>query len=304
MLWRVRSSQACEVATSACRNACLPIGRYFGVQARTSSSGAAPGGICQEIQGKERPEKSMTAKELRRCGWGESDPIYLRYHDEEWGVPVHNDRRLFEMLILEGTQAGLSWLIVLRKREEYRKAFDNFDASRIARYTEKKVQKLLSNPGIIRNRLKITAAIDNAKVFLKLQEELGSFRQQETPRYSPGGGMRRRVTGLSRPCRGMSPHMGVGQGTTGFTCGSPFDKFIWSFVGGKPRQNRFKRLREIPSRTPQSDAMSRELKKRGFRFVGSTICYAFMQAVGMVNDHIVGCYRHKEIATKIKNAAR
>jgi len=195
----------------------------------------------------------MTAKQLRRCGWGESNPMYLRYHDEEWGVPVHNDRRLFEMLILEGTQAGLSWLIVLRKREEYRKAFDNFDASRIARYTEKKVRKLLLNSGIIRNRLKITAAIDNAKAFLKVQKEFGSF-----------------------------------------------DKFLWSFVGGAPRQNRFKRLREIPSRTPQSDAMSRELKKRGFRFVGSTICYAFMQAVGMVNDHLVSCYRHKEIARKSK----
>ena len=252
MLWKVPPSEACEVATPACRNACLPTGRYFGVQARTSSSGAAPGGICQEIHGKEHPKRSMSAKELRRCGWGESDPIYLRYHDEEWGVPVHNDRRLFEMLILEGTQAGLSWLIVLRKREEYRKVFDNFEASRVALYTEKKVQKLLSNPGIVRNRLKITAAIDNAKVFLKLQEEFGSL-----------------------------------------------DKFIWSFVGGKSRQNRFRRLREIPSRTPESDAMDRELKKRGFRFVGSTICYAFMQAVGMVNDHLVSCYRHKEIATTI-----
>ena len=235
----------------------------------------------------------MTAKKLRRCGWGESDPLYLSYHDEEWGVPVHNDRRLFEMLILEGTQAGLSWLIVLRKREEYRKAFDNFDASRMARYKERKIQQLLSNPGIIRNRLKITAAIDNARAFLKVQKEFGSFRQQETPRYSPGGGMRHRVTG-------MSPHMGVGQGTTGLACGAPFDKFLWSFVGGKPRQNRFKRLKEIPSRTPQSDAMSRELKKRGFRFVGSTICYALMQAVGMVNDHLVSCYRHKEIAAMMK----
>jgi DNA-3-methyladenine glycosylase I len=193
------------------------------------------------------------------------------------------------MLILEGTQAGLSWLIVLRKREEYRKAFDHFDASRIARYKEKKVQKLLSNPGIIRNRLKIAAAIDNAKGFLKIQKEFGSFRQQETPRYSPGGGIRRRVTG-------MSPHMGVGQGTTGLACGAPFNKFLWSFVGGKPRQNRFRKLEEIPNRTAESDAMSRELKKRGFRFVGSTICYAFMQAVGMVNDHLVSCYRHKEIA--------
>jgi DNA-3-methyladenine glycosylase I len=245
MLWRVLSSQARKAVT------------YFGVQVRTSATGAAPSGMCQEIYGRDRSERSMTAKELRRCGWGESDPMYSRYHDKEWGVPAHNDRRLFEMLILEGTQAGLSWLIVLRKREEYRKAFDNFDASRIARYTEKKVQKLLSNPGIIRNRLKITAAIDNAKAFLKVQKEFGSF-----------------------------------------------DKFLWSFVGGKPMQNRFKRLKEIPSRTPQSDAMSRELKKRGFRFVGSTICYAFMQAVGMVNDHVVSCYRHKEIATKIKKAVK
>ena len=199
----------------------------------------------------------MAAKKVKRCGWGESDPLYLRYHDKEWGVPLHNDRRLFEMLILEGTQAGLSWLIVLRKREEYRKAFDNFDACRIARYTEKRVQNLLSNPGIIRNRLKITAAIDNARAFLKVQEEFGSF-----------------------------------------------DKFLWSFVGGKPRQNRFKRLQEIPTRTPESDAMSRELKKRGFRFVGSTICYAFMQAVGMVNDHLASCYRRKETALKIRNAAK
>jgi DNA-3-methyladenine glycosylase I len=199
----------------------------------------------------------MTAKKLKRCGWGESDPLYLRYHDEEWGVPVHNDRRLFEMLILEGTQAGLSWLIVLRKREEYRKAFAKFDASLIARYKQREIQRLLSNPGIIRNRLKITAAIDNARAFLKVQEEFGSF-----------------------------------------------DKFLWSFVGGKPRQNRFKRLKEIPGRTPESDAMSRELKKRGFRFVGSTICYAFMQAVGMVNDHLVSCYRHREIARKIKKAAK
>jgi len=199
----------------------------------------------------------MAVTKVRRCGWGESDPMYLRYHDEEWGVPVHNDRKLFEMLILEGTQAGLSWLIVLRKREEYRKAFDNFDASRIARYTEKKIQKLLSNPGIVRNRLKIVAAIDNAKAFLKIQKEFGSF-----------------------------------------------NKFLWSFVGGKPRQNRFKRLREISSRTPESDAMSRDLKKRGFRFVGSTICYAFMQAVGMVNDHLVSCYRHREIAANIKNTKK
>lgn len=162
-----------------------------------------------------------------RCAWCGNDPLYVAYHDKEWGVPVHNGRKLFEMLILEGAQAGLSWITVLRKRENYRKAFDNFDPRKIARYDRKKVRKLLSNPGIIRNRLKIKAAIENAKAFLKIQKEFGSF-----------------------------------------------DEYIWQFVNGKPKVNARKSLRQIPPTTPESDAMSKDLKKRGFRFVGSTICYA------------------------------
>jgi DNA-3-methyladenine glycosylase I len=179
-------------------------------------------------------------KNVRRCAWCLSDPEYIRYHDEEWGVPLHDDRRLFEMLILEGAQAGLSWLTVLKRREGYRKAFDRFDAKKIARYDERKVKALLEDPGIIRNRLKVHAAIANAKAFLEAQKEFGSF-----------------------------------------------DKFIWGFVGGKPLRG----LRAIPQSSDLSDAMSRELKKRGFKFVGSTICYAFMQAVGMVNDHAPDCFR-------------
>jgi DNA-3-methyladenine glycosylase I len=183
-----------------------------------------------------------------RCGWGISDPLYLNYHDEEWGVPVHNDRRLFEMLILEGAQAGLSWLTVLRKREAFRKAFDNFEPLKVSRYSEKRVEKLLLNPGIIRNRLKIEAAIKNARAFLQVKKEFGSF-----------------------------------------------DRYIWQFVNHEPIQNRRARLKDIPARTPESDAMSKDLKKRGFGFVGSTICYAFMQAVGMVNDHITSCFRCREL---------
>jgi DNA-3-methyladenine glycosylase I len=190
----------------------------------------------------------MSKKEIVRCGWCGSDPLYIRYHDEEWGVPVHEDRKLFEMLILEGMQAGLSWLTVLRKREEFRKAFDDFDAPRVAGYDAKKIQSLLKNSGIIRNRLKIEAAVTNAAAFLEVQKEFGSFQS-----------------------------------------------FIWPLVGNKPRQNHFRGLNEVPAKTPESDALSRELKKRGFRFVGSTICYAFMQAVGMVNDHLVDCFRYKEI---------
>ena len=190
----------------------------------------------------------MRKKNMTRCGWAGSDPLYLRYHDEEWGVPAHDDRKLFEMLILEGMQAGLSWLTVLRKREEFRKAFDGFDPSRIAAYDGKKIQSLLENPGIIRNRLKIEAAVKNARAFLEVQKEFGTF-----------------------------------------------DRFIWSLVGNKPRRNHFRKLNEVPPQTPESDAMSRELKKRGFSFVGSTICYAFMQAVGMVNDHVVDCFRYKKI---------
>lgn len=187
-------------------------------------------------------------KEVKRCPWCEGDPLYRVYHDREWGVPVHNDRKLFEMLILEGAQAGLSWITILRKRENYRKVFDNFDATRVARYDGKKVKTLLHNEGIVRNRLKIAAAIGNAKAFLVVQKEFGTF-----------------------------------------------DAYIWQFVGGKQKVNRWKAMKEIAPTTPESDAMSRDLKKRGFKFVGSTICYAFMQACGLVNDHITPCFRHKQI---------
>jgi DNA-3-methyladenine glycosylase I len=180
-----------------------------------------------------------------RCPWATSDPLYISYHDEEWGVPVHDDRKLFEMLILEGAQAGLSWITILRKRNNYRKAFDNFDATKIARYRSSKIRHLLSNEGIVRNRLKIKAAIRNAEAFLAIQKEFGSF-----------------------------------------------DAYIWQFVGGKPKRNRWKSLRDIPPKTSESDAMSKDLKRRGFTFVGSTICYAFMQATGMVNDHVRGCFRY------------
>ena len=182
-----------------------------------------------------------------RCGWSINDQLYIKYHDEEWGVPVHDDKKLFEMLILEGAQAGLSWITILRKRENFLKAFNNFDAGKISKYDSKKVKQLLQNEGIIRNRLKITAAIQNAKCFLAVQKEFGSF-----------------------------------------------DKYIWKFVNGKPIINKRKSLKEIPAMTKESDAMSKDLKKRGFKFVGSTICYAFMQAVGMVNDHIVDCFRYKK----------
>jgi DNA-3-methyladenine glycosylase I len=175
--------------------------------------------------------------------------LYLEYHDEEWGSPVHEDRKLFEMLILEGAQAGLSWITILKKRENYRKAFDNFDARKIARYDKRKVRQLLRDAGIVRNRLKIAATIQNAKAFLEVQKEFGSF-----------------------------------------------DKYIWQFVGGEPKVNHWKALKEIPPKTRESDAMSKDLKERGFRFVGSTICYAFMQAVGMVNDHVTSCYRYKELS--------
>jgi DNA-3-methyladenine glycosylase I len=199
--------------------------------------------------------KSMKDNKVR-CGWGTGDPLYLQYHDEEWGVPVHDDRRLFEMLVLEGAQAGLSWLTVLRKREAFRKAFDNFDPLKVSRYSQKRVGKLLQNPGIIRNRLKIEAAIKNAKAFLRVREEFGSF-----------------------------------------------DQYMWQFVDDKPMQNRWIRLKDIPAKTPESDAMSKDLKKRGFSFVGSTICYAFMQAVGMVNDHLVNCFRHQEVKSSLLDIA-
>ena len=183
-----------------------------------------------------------------RCDWGTASPLYIDYHDNEWGVPVHNDRKLFEFLILEGAQAGLSWETVLKKRENYRKAFSNFDPMKISRYGDKKIEALLGNKGIIRNRLKITSAVNNAKRFLEVRKEFGTF-----------------------------------------------DSYIWQFVDGRPITNRYKSTRELPAITKMSDAMSKDLKKRGFTFVGPTICYAHMQATGMVNDHIVDCYRYKEI---------
>jgi DNA-3-methyladenine glycosylase I len=184
-----------------------------------------------------------------RCTWCGDDPLYCHYHDSEWGVPLHDDRKLFEFLILEGAQAGLSWITVLRKREQYRVAFDDFDVARIARYDAGKIAVLLQNPGIIRNRLKVEAAVTNAQKFMEVQASFGSF-----------------------------------------------GKFIWQFVDGRPRQNRWRSIAEIPASTPQSDAMSKELKRRGFKFVGSTICYAHMQATGMVNDHTTDCFRHEELA--------
>jgi DNA-3-methyladenine glycosylase I len=186
--------------------------------------------------------------EKTRCPWP-TDELYLRYHDQEWGVPVHNDRLLFEYLILEGAQAGLSWRTILNKRENYRAAFDHFDAEKIARYHEAKVAKLLNNEGIVRNRLKIRATIQNAQSFLKVREEFGSF-----------------------------------------------DNYLWRFVEGKPIINRRRSMKEVPARTKESDAMSKDLLQRGFKFVGSTICYAHMQAVGMVNDHLVTCFRHSELS--------
>jgi DNA-3-methyladenine glycosylase I len=182
-----------------------------------------------------------------RCAWCPADnPLYVRYHDEEWGVPVHDDRHLFEMLILEGAQAGLSWLTILKRREGYRAAFDRFDAKKIARYDARKVAALLQDPGIIRNRLKIAATIDNARAFLEVQKEHGSF-----------------------------------------------DRYIWSFVGGKPKRSHRKAGERLPAQTAEAEAMSKDLKKRGFRFVGPTICYAFMQAVGLVDDHSADCFRAK-----------
>jgi DNA-3-methyladenine glycosylase I len=188
------------------------------------------------------------SRDLIRCAWSTSDPLYVTYHDVEWGVPSHDDRHLFEMLILEGAQAGLSWITILKKREAYRKAFSNFNPSRIARFDGPRMRTLLTNPGIVRNRLKIRGAVQNARAFLAVQKEFGSF-----------------------------------------------DAYIWQFVDGSPIQNSWKRLSDIQPTTPQSDAMSKDLKKRGFTFVGSTICYAFMQATGMVNDHTTDCFRHRQL---------
>jgi DNA-3-methyladenine glycosylase I len=186
-------------------------------------------------------------KALIRCGWARTE-LAIRYHDEEWGVPQHSDRTLFEFLVLEGAQAGLSWDTILQKRKNYRAAFDRFDPVVVARYDRRKIAQLLKDAGIVRNRMKIESTIRNAKAFLEAQREFGTF-----------------------------------------------DRYIWQFVGGKPRVNSWRTLKRIPAQTPESDAMSKDLKRRGFNFVGSTICYAFMQAVGMVNDHIVGCFRYDQV---------
>jgi DNA-3-methyladenine glycosylase I len=187
---------------------------------------------------------------MKRCNWCTDDPIYIQYHDTEWGVPVHDDRKLFEFLILEGAQAGLSWLTILKRREGYRQAFADFDAQKVARFSPKKIEKLLLNPKIIRNKLKVNAAVTNAQAFLKVQEEFGSF-----------------------------------------------DHYSWQFVNGKQKVNRFKTMAEIPATTADSDRFSKDLKQRGFKFVGSTIMYAHMQAVGMVNDHVTSCFRYREVMT-------
>jgi DNA-3-methyladenine glycosylase I len=201
------------------------------------------------------PTSRPTARAKSRCAWAGDDPLYCRYHDEEWGVPVHDDRRLFEMLILEGAQAGLSWITILRKRAAYRRAFDQFNVRTIARYTAPKLRRLLADPGIVRNRLKIAATVKNARAFLAVQQEFGSF-----------------------------------------------DAYVWAFVGGRPRVNRPRTLADLPARTAESDALSRDLKRRGFTFVGSTICYAFMQAVGLVDDHAATCFKARRGAPRTRRA--
>lgn len=184
---------------------------------------------------------------VTRCAWANNE-LAIRYHDEEWGVPVHDDRTLFEFLVLEGAQAGLSWDTILKKRGHYRTAFDDFDPARVACYTPRKIERLLADSGIVRNRLKVESAVKNAKAFLSVQKEAGSF-----------------------------------------------DAYVWQFVGGRPRRNRWRSLKQVPARTAESDALSKDLKKRGFSFVGSTICYAFMQATGMVNDHVQRCFRYAQL---------
>lgn len=187
----------------------------------------------------------------KRCAWPLKNPLMIEYHDKEWGTPLHDDRKLFEFMVLDAFQAGLSWNTIINKRKNFEKAFDNFVPEKVARYSEAKIQKLLNDAGIIRNKLKIYSTVNNAKLFLKIQKEFGTF-----------------------------------------------DKYIWQFTGGKTLHNKWKTLKEIPASTKESDEMSKDLKKRGFNFVGTTICYAFMQAAGMVNDHIVGCYRYKELKGK------
>ena len=190
----------------------------------------------------------------KRCTWPGEDPLYIRYHDREWGVPVHSDRKLFEFLVLEGAQAGLSWITVLKKRAAYRTAFDNFDFNKVACYNETKIKQLLNNPGIIRNKLKIRSAISNASAFIDVRKEFGTF-----------------------------------------------NKYIWQFVDGKPVQNKFSSMQQIPAKTALAEQISKDLKKRGFNFVGPTIVYAHMQATGMVNDHVVGCFRYKDIKELCQN---
>ncbi len=193
---------------------------------------------------------NVAQEDKKRCPWCLSDPLYIEYHDREWGVPLHNDSKLFEFLLLEGVQAGLNWLLVLKKRENYRRAYDGFDFSKIARYSEKKIASLLADPGLIRNRAKIAASVSNARAFLRIREEFGTF-----------------------------------------------NRYIWSFMDWKPQHNNWRTDGQIPPRTALSDAISADLKKRGFKFVGSTIVYAHMQATGMVNDHLIDCFRHKELSS-------
>ncbi|MCB1909418.1 MAG: DNA-3-methyladenine glycosylase I [Rhodocyclaceae bacterium] len=207
------------------------------------------GALIMMVDGLRRERTASPSRDTGRCGWCGDDPLYMRYHDEEWGVPVHDDRRLFEFVVLEGAQAGLSWLTVLRKRDGYRRAFADFDPAAVAAFTEADVAALLGDAGIVRNRAKILSTVGNARAFLELQARHGSF-----------------------------------------------DRFVWDFVDGRPRINHWHSLSEMPATTPESDALSKALKAAGFKFVGSTICYAHMQATGMVNDHLVSCFRHAELA--------
>ena len=200
-----------------------------------------------EVEPRQSFASKTDGRPLARCGWANNE-LAVQYHDEEWGVPVHDDQTLFEFLILEGAQAGLSWDTILKKRANYRTAFDNFDPAHIARYTPRKVERLLADPGIVRNRLKVESTVRNARIFLDIQQEAGSF-----------------------------------------------DAYIWQFVGGRTRHNSWRSLKQVPAHTTESDAMSKALKKRGFTFVGSTICYAFMQATGMVNDHLKHCFRYEQL---------
>jgi len=220
--------------------------------------GAAVWGRAADLHVERNSTLTMNSKSaaLIRCPWASND-LSIRYHDEEWGIPTHDDATLFEFLILEGAQAGLSWDTILKKRENYRAAFDRFDPKKIARYDHRKIQSLMNDAGIIRNRLKIASAVQNAKAFLKLQDEFGSF-----------------------------------------------DAYIWQFAGGSPIVNSWRSAKQVPARTPESDAMSKDLKKRGFSFVGTTIGYAFMQAVGMVNDHLTGCFRYSQLVPKTRPRRR